>query len=129
MSEENVAQIRGMVDSFNSGQVEAVLAEMDPGITWTEPGGGNAPQGTFTGPESVAQEVFAKVPENFEEFSVNIDDYNEDGDKVVCKGSFKGKAKNGVELDAPFTQTWGFNDGKVASMGIQIEGNWAEAWS
>src|SRR5215213_2032646 len=33
-----------------------------------EPGGGRAPAGTFNGPESVANDVFSTVPENFDQF-------------------------------------------------------------
>ena len=128
MSEENVEIVRGAYDDFNSGNTDGVLAMMDPGIEWTEPGGGNAPSGTFNGPESVGKDVFATVPENFEEFTCDPDEFKDEGDTVVVTGKFNGKSKSGVTLDAPFTHTWEMSDGKAVKFNADNRGNWAEAW-
>jgi ketosteroid isomerase-like protein len=74
MSEQDVATVKAAYGSFNQGDIPAVLATYDDQIEWIEPGGGSAPSGTFTGPDSVAQDVFAAVPENFDEFSVDIEE-------------------------------------------------------
>ena len=42
-------------------------------------GGGRAPQGTFTGPQSVAGDVFSTVPENFEDFRAEVDEWIDAG--------------------------------------------------
>ena len=129
MSEENVELVRSAYNDFNSGNPEGVLARLAPDAEWTEPGGGNAPSGTFTGPESVGNDVFAKIPENFDEFSVDPDDFKEDGDDgVVVEGRFNGKSKSGIELDAPFTHTFEVKDGKIAKFSAENGGNYAEAW-
>ncbi len=131
MSEENVELIRSGYEDFNAGKPETVLGLLTPEATWTEPGGGNSPSGTFTGPESVGQDVLAKVGEQFEEFSANPEQLDDQGDTVVVKSRFKGKSKSGTELDTAAEQTWTLEDGKVTSMNNVIEDTdaWAAAWS
>ena len=130
MSEQDVATIRSAYDNFNQGNIPDVLAAYDEQIEWTEPGGGNAPAGTFTGTDAVAQDVFAKVPETFDDFSVDIDEVEDQGDTVVVKGRFKGKSKSGADLDASFEHTNEMKDGKVARFENKVDAEaWAAAWS
>jgi ketosteroid isomerase-like protein len=63
MSEQDVSTMRNAYEAFNRADIPAVLEAFDPQIEWHEPGGGRAPQGTFSGAESVANDVFATVPE------------------------------------------------------------------
>jgi ketosteroid isomerase-like protein len=130
MSQENVDLVRGGYDDFNSGNIEALTARFDAGIEWNEPGGGNAPSGTFRGPDSVANDVFASVPENFEEFSCTVDDARDEGDTVVVTAHFKGTSKSGVELDTQAEHVWEIRDGKIARFANKVDQEaWAKAWS
>ena len=130
MSEQDVATVRGAYESFNQGDIPAVLETYDEGIEWIEPGGGSAPSGTFTGPDSVAQDVFATVPENFDEFAAEIDELSEDGDTVVAKGRFTGKNKSGAVLDAPFEHRNTMSDGKLIRFENKVDQDaWAAGWS
>jgi ketosteroid isomerase-like protein len=130
MSEQDVATVKAAYESFNQGDIPAVLATYDDQIEWIEPGGGSAPSGTFTGPDSVAQDVFAAVPENFDEFSVDIDEVEDQGDNVVVKGRFKGKNKGGAVLDAPFEHRNSMRDGKVVRFENNVDQDaWAAAWT
>ncbi len=131
MSQENVDLVRGAYDDFNSGNVEGVLARLDAEVEWTEPGGGNSPAGTFTGPESVGGGVFAKVGEHFDEFACNIEDTTDEGDTVVVAVRFAGKGKSGAELGTPAEHVWEIRDGKVARFEHTPSDPdaWATAWS
>ena len=131
MSQENVDLVRGGYDDFNSGNVDGVLARFDAQVEWTEPGGGNAPSGTFTGPDSVANEVFAKVQQSFDEFACTVEEASDEGDTVVVSARFKGKNKSGAELDAQGEHVWEVRDGKVARFEMtKIDQEaWAKAWS
>ena len=130
MSEQDVATVKAAYESFNQGDIPAVLATYDDQIEWIEPGGGSAPSGTFTGPDSVAQDVFAAVPENFDDFSVDIDEVEDQGDTVVVKGRFRGKNKGGAVLDAPFEHRNTMRDGKVVRFENMVDQDaWAAAWS
>lgn len=130
MSQQDIETIRGAYDAFNSGDIEGVLGIMDANVAWTEPGGGSAPQGTFTGPQSVAQDVFATVPENFDEFAARAEEFKDQGDTVVVSGRFRGKAKSGAVLDASFEHVYEMKGGKVARFENRVDpGAWAAAWS
>jgi uncharacterized protein len=130
MSEENVELLRGSYADFNSGNVPGVLARLDDNVEWVEPGGGSAPAGTFNGPDAVANEVFSAVPEKFDEFSAEPEDFKDEGDQVIVTGRFKGKAKSGAELDATFEHDYELKDGKVTRFenkpGMEA---WTAAWS
>jgi uncharacterized protein len=128
-SQENVDLVTGGYDDFNSGNIEGVTARFHPEIEWTEPGGGNAPAGTFRGPESVANDVFAAVPENFDEFTGTVEDASDQGDTVVVTARFKGKNKSGAQLDTQAEHVWEIRDGKVVRFENKVDQEaWAAAW-
>jgi ketosteroid isomerase-like protein len=130
MSQENVDLVTGGYDDFNSDNIDGVIARFHPDVEWTEPGGGNAPAGTFRGPESVANDVFAKVPENFDEFTVEVVGAKDEGDTVVVTSHFKGKSKSGAELDVQAEQVWEVRVGKIVRMENKPDQEaWASAWS
>jgi uncharacterized protein len=130
MSQENIDLVRGGYDEFNRGDIEAITARFHPDIEWVEPGGGNAVQGTFHGPEAVAKDVFATVPENFDEFTCTVEDAQDQGDTVVVSAHFRGKNKSGAQLDAKAEHVWSVRDGKLARMENKVEQEaWAKGWS
>ena len=130
MSEQDVETIRGAYGEFNSGNPGGVLERLDPEVAWIEPGGGNSPSGTFNGPQSVGEDVFSVIPQNFDEFSAEPDNYDDQGDTIVVTGRFNGKAKNGQELDAAFEHVFVMKDGKVSQMENKVDQEpWTAAWS
>jgi ketosteroid isomerase-like protein len=130
MSEQDVETVRGGYEAFNSGNPGGVLERLDPEVEWIEPGGGNAPSGTFTGPESVGNDVFGVVPQYFDEFTADPENFDDQGDRIVVTGRFKGKAKSGAELDAPFEHTYDMKDGKIARLENKVDQEaWTAAWS
>ena len=130
MSQQDVDTVRGAYDAFNRGDISSVLESYDAEIEWVEPGGGNAPAGTFRGVDSVRQDVFSRVPEYFDDFTAEADEFNDEGDKVVVSGRFRGKAKSGGELDAPFEHVLEMRDGKVVRFENNVDQTpWAQGWS
>jgi ketosteroid isomerase-like protein len=129
MSEQNVESLREAYRDFNAGKPETVLAMADENVEWTEPGGGNAPGGTFTGPQAVGEQVFAHIPQNFDEFVCSPENFDDQGDTVVVTGRFSGKNKSGADLDAAFTHTFEFKDGKVVRFNHEVDEGWAAGWS
>jgi ketosteroid isomerase-like protein len=103
---------------------------MDPNIEWNEPGGGRAPSGAFRGPQSVGNDVFSAVPENFEAFTAEPDRFFEAfGDHVVVTGQFRGKPKSGGDMTAGFAHVWQMRDGKTARFHNYVDAAaWAEGW-
>jgi uncharacterized protein len=130
MSEQDVETVRGGYDAFNSGNPGGVLDRLDPDVEWIEPGGGNAPSGTFHGPQSVGDDVLSAVPQYFDEFTAEPENFDDQGDTIVVTGRFKGKSKSGAELDAAFEHVYEMKDGKIARLENKVDQeNWANAWS
>ena len=130
MSQENVDLVTQGYDDFNSGDIESLTARFDPEIEWIEPGGGNSPSGTFTGPQSIVDDVFGAVQANFDEFSCTVANADDQGDTVVVTADFKGKNKSGADLDLQGKHTWQVSDGKIVRFEHEIDQEeWAKAWS
>jgi ketosteroid isomerase-like protein len=130
MSQENIDLVRGGYDDFNSGNIEGVIARLHEEVEWIEPGGGNSPSGTFRGPDSVRDDVFANVPANFQEFTVTVVEARDEGDTVVITSHFEGTNKNGAKLDADAEQVWEIRDGKIARLENKPDQEaWARGWS
>lgn len=129
MSQHDVETVRSAYDAFNRKDIAAVLAVYDPEIEWTEAGGGRSPSGTFRGPENVANQVFAAVPQNFDDFGAEPEQVIDAGDHIVVVGRFRGKAKSGATLDAPFVHVQRMRNGKIVSFRNFVEASaWAKAW-
>jgi ketosteroid isomerase-like protein len=74
--------------------------------------------------------VFSTIPANFDEFSVNPEKFEDQGETVVVTGRFQGKAKSGADLDTPFEHVWDFDAGKVNRFNNDVDQEaWTAAWS
>ena len=130
MSEQDVETVRGGYEAFNSGNPGGVIERLDEEVEWIEPGGGNSPSGTFNGPDAVGAEVFPVVGQYFDEFTAEPENFDDQGDRVVVTGRFKGRAKSGAELDAAFEHTYDMKDGKIARLENKVDQEaWTAAWS
>jgi uncharacterized protein len=129
MSQQDVSTMRSAYEAFNRVDIPAVLAAFDPQIAWHEPGGGNAPRGTYQGAQRVATEVFSTIPENFDAFQAEPEQFIDAGEHVVVVGRFRGTAKRGQTLDVPYAHVWRMRNGKAVSFHNHVEAApWAEAW-
>jgi len=129
MSQQDVELVRSGYDAFNRKDIAAVLALYDPQIEWIEAGGGRSAAGTYRGPQSVANEVFALVPRNFDDFRAEPERFIDAVGHVVVVGRFRGKAKNGAMLDAPFVHVYRVRNGKAVFFQNYVDATpWANAW-
>ena len=112
----NVELIKQGYQNFAEGNVEAVLAVFHPEIEWNNCQGFPyiSGDGLFIGPNAIVQNVFAKIPENFDGFNVDIQELFGSGDKVVMVGYYKGVYKaTGKEFKANATHVWTVKDEKA----------------
>ncbi len=129
MAQQDVATMRQAYEAFNRGDIPAVLGAFDEQIEWYEPGGGNAPRGTFRGSQSVANDVFATVPQHFDEFTAQPEQFIDSGEYLVVTGRFRGRAKSGQSLDTPFAHVWRMRGGKAVSFQNHMDAAaWTRAW-
>jgi uncharacterized protein len=130
MSEQDVSTMRNAYEAFNRADIPAVLEAFDPQIEWHEPGGGGAPQGTYRGAESVANDVFARVPEHFDEFEARPDAFIDAGEHLVVVGTFRARSKADHQMQAAYAHVWKMRDGKAVGFHNHVEAApWADGWS
>ena len=111
MSAENLEVAERVVEAFDAGDVEAVLAEMHPDIEFIPR---RAPvQGTFRGHEGI-REFFADNAESFDVFQVTGDETRDHGDHVVGIGTLRIRGKgSGAEVVVPTAVVLTFAQGKI----------------
>jgi len=115
----NVELIKKGYQYFAEGNVEAVLDLFHPEMEWNECKGFPyvTGDGLFIGPNAVVQNVFAKIPENFDGFHIDVQELFGSGDKVVMVGQYKGVWKaTGKEFKANAAHVWTVKDGKATHM-------------
>ena len=103
MSEQDVDTLRRTYEAFNRGDLDEVFKAFDPQIEWHELEGNPQAAGLFRGTDAVANEVFATVPEHWEEFEADPHDFIDAGEHIIVTGHFRGRPKgDGGPLDAHF---------------------------
>ena len=129
MSRQDIETMQAAYDAFNRGDIPTVMEVMHPEVRWVEPGGGGSPAGTFTGPESVANDVFAAIPGNFEQFRADAEEWIDAVDRLAVVGHFHGSSKSGGAVDVPFVHIWTMRQGKAATFENLVDhGLWTQAW-
>ncbi len=108
----NVDLLKQLYGAFAKGDVAAVLGAMDEKIEWLEPE--SLPYDDQIGPQAIAENVFARLPQDFSEFTVTPDEFVDGGDIVVSLGTYRGTgATTGKKLEAAFAHVWRVKDGKI----------------
>lgn len=117
MSETSVEVVRSMYDAFGTGDVPTVVAKMDPEIEWKAaenfPYADNNP---YIGPQAVVEGVFARLANDWDGWTLDIDEYLDAGDTVVATGRYRATHKQtGNAINAQFAHVWKVRDGKAVS--------------
>lgn len=107
--------IRGLYDSFATGDVAAVTAAFADDIRWTEADGFPL-AGTYVGPQAVVENVFMRLGEFSDNWGVVVDQLIADGDTVVANGTYTWNHKtSGQPCEARMAHVWTLADGKATS--------------
>ena len=115
MSKENLEVIRGLYDSFERGDVPAVLGQFDEAIEWREAENFiYADRNPYVGPQAVLEGVFMRLGTEWEGFVVTPEEWLDAGHHVVVLGTYTGRRKEtGREVRAQFAHVWGVRGGRV----------------
>jgi len=116
MSNQEV--IKGLYEAFGKGDVPAVLEVFDPKIEWRE--AENNPYEmsgkAWIGGDAVTQNLFVKLAEDWDGFTVTPTSLHDAGDSVVAEGRYTGKHKStGKSIDLQFCHVWRLSGGRVKS--------------
>ena len=114
-TQSNSTRVRSLYDSFARGDVPAVLGSFDPNIVWMEAESINySDRNPYRGPQAVLEGVFMRIGQDWNGFSVNIEQIIDGGDTVVALGRYTATNKSTSKpLDSQFVHVWWFRGGKV----------------
>ena len=95
------------------GDVAGMLAPFAPDIEWTEAAGFPL-AGTYVGPQAIAESVFMRLQQEWQGFTVVVDEVLDADDTIVGIGTYSGTNRvTGKSFSARFTHIWRLEDGKV----------------
>jgi ketosteroid isomerase-like protein len=112
----NRALIEKIYDAFGKGDVPTVLNAFDPKIEWSEAEGNPYEMSgkAWVGGEAVTQNLFVRLAEEWDGFTVTPRTYHDAGDSVVVEGRYTGKHKStGKSIDMQFCHVWTLSGGKA----------------
>jgi uncharacterized protein len=121
---DNVTSVKRLYADFASGDIAAVLAAFDERIEWHNAEGhpylDAAP--TTVGPQQVVDHVFARIPQDFDGFTVHLHRIVGLGDTVLVEGRYTATGKaTGLALDAQVANVLDFAGGKVVRWQEYVE--------
>lgn len=122
MSQQNIGLVQSSYAAFGRGDLDALLATLDPDVEWTTPGGAEVPfAGARRGPAQVRQ-FFVTLTEllDFELFEPQT--FLADGDRVVVLGVDRVKVKaTGKSISEPFCHVMTVRNGKIVAFQEYID--------
>ena len=112
---DNASILRGGYEAFAKGDVPTVLALFDPNVEWNEAEHMTYwTGGPFHGAEEIVNGVFARIPNDFDGFRIEIRRMVASGDTVLVEARYRATAKaTGKPLNAQVAHVWDLRDGKV----------------
>lgn len=111
----NADIIRAHYDASDRGDLAGMLAPFAPGIRWTE-AAGFPYAGTYVGPDAVAENVFGRIQQEWDGYTVAIDEVIDGGDVVVGIGLYSGTYKaTGRHFEARVAHVWRLDGGQVVA--------------
>jgi ketosteroid isomerase-like protein len=111
---ENADLLRRAVDAYNRRDVDALLAELDPGAEWAPalPGLVGAEAMVYRGADGIEQ-MFHDLFEVLDEIHFDYDDVRDLGDRVVAIGYIRTRGKaSGAETRSPYVNVAEVRNGK-----------------
>lgn len=97
------------------GDLDGMLAPFADDVSWTE-AAGFPYAGTYIGPDAVAAGVFQRIQDEWDDYTVAIDEVIDGGDVVVGIGTYSGTYRaTGRFFAARVAHVWRLARGKVVA--------------
>lgn len=107
--------VKGIYQGFAAGDIRAVTSAFADDIEWTEADGFPL-AGTYVGPQAVVENVFMRLAEFSDKWSVEVERYVAEGNTVVADGRYTWQHKQtGAPCAVRMAHVWTLADGKVVS--------------
>lgn len=117
MSEQaNIQTVQQMYADFGQGNIPAILAQLNPDVTWVNAGPESVPYARQRRGVDAVQSFFAALGANVEMQSFEPKEFFASGDRVVVLGAWSGRAKpTGRSFVSEWAMAWTVRGGKVTS--------------
>ena len=115
MSEQqNLDAVRNIYAAFGRGDLEGILALLDPDVSWRTPGSPYLPTGGLRRGVAEVREFFGLLLNTFDIQDFRPADFLSQGDKVVVLGtSREGPKGTGRLVDFRWVHVFTFRSGKI----------------
>ncbi|MFE2771500.1 nuclear transport factor 2 family protein [Microbacterium resistens] len=111
----NADVIRSHYAASDRGDLPGMIASFAADIRWTE-AAGFPYAGTYVGPDAVAANVFGRIAEEWDDYTVAIDEVIDGGDTVVGVGTYSGTYRaTGRFMAARVAHVWRLREGEVVA--------------
>lgn len=111
----NADIIRTHYDASDRGDLDGMLAPLAAGVRWTE-AAGFPYAGTYVGPAAVAENVFARIAVDWDDYTLAVDEVVDGGDTVIGIGTYSGTYKRtGRFFAARVAHVWRLENGEVVA--------------
>jgi ketosteroid isomerase-like protein len=115
-SSADAEPIRAIYAALAAGDVGPLMERMDESIEWREPAGAPVVAGTFHGRAAVVGDVLARIPEAWDVFEVEPEEFILAGDRVIVTGRLRVRAHGtGGRAEAPFVHIWTLRGDRIVS--------------
>jgi ketosteroid isomerase-like protein len=113
MSSESVDIVRRAMDAYTAGDIDGMLAFIDPEGEIQSAIIGGAEGKAYCGHEGI-RTWFAETQESFQELGLELTEYRDLGDRVLGFGRVHARGReSGVELDSPTGWLFTLRDGRI----------------
>ena len=117
MSEQqNLDVVRDLYAAFGRGDLEAIVAPLDPEVSWRTPGGPDLPTAGLRRGVPAVRDFFGLLLSTFDIADFQPQDFLVAGDKVVVLGtSREGPKGSGRLVDFRWVHVFTFRNGKIVA--------------
>ena len=124
MSHENVELLKQGVEAFNLGDMDGMLALMDPELEFVTAGLFPGIPPVYRGHDGWV--TFARdIREPWESFTIETNEVRDAGDRIVLLMTFHARGRSGLEVQRKFATVWTVRDGLAVS--VRAYGEWDAA--
>jgi len=111
----NADVIRAHYAASDRADIDGMIADFADDIRWTEAAGFPL-AGTYVGPQAVVDGVFLALGEEWDDYTLAIDEVIDGGDAVVGIGTYSGTHKRtGRFFAARVAHVWRLSGGRVTA--------------
>ncbi|MGO4680559.1 nuclear transport factor 2 family protein [Microbacterium sp. 2MCAF23] len=111
----NADIIRAHYEASDRGDLDGMLAPLAADVRWTE-AAGFPYAGTYVGADAIVENVFTRLQDDWDDYTLAVDEVIDGGDTVIGIGTYSGTNKStGRFFAARVAHVWRLEGGEVVA--------------